>query len=443
MSHEEKVAAIAAEVRERIAHGEPVHIFKGGVHHFVPLPGDARFRGRPIDVSSLNRILEIDSARQTCTAEPGVTFAELVRATLEHGLLPAVVPELEGITVGGAVAGCSVESMSFVHGGFHDGCIEYELVTGAGEILTVAPDRDPLLFEMVHGSYGTLAILTRLKFKLVPAKRYVHMEYERHPSAEKFAEAMLRHVQARDVDFIDGIVHGPDAYVLCKGRFAETAPYVSNYRWLDIYYQSTRTRSEDYLSTFDYCFRYDTEAHWLSRTVPPLQWKPVRFLVGKLFLGSTNLIRWSGLLEPLLGLKKRPDVVVDVFIPSPRFLEFCHWYEREFAYWPLWLVPYRIPRPYAWIDAKHAAGFGDELFIDCAVYGKPNSGADDASHVLEKKTYELGGIKTLISRNHHTREQFWQVYNRENYDAAKLRLDPRGVFPALYDKFHRGEPQAI
>src|ERR1051325_3790898 len=171
MSHEEKVAAIAAEVRERVAHGEPVHIFKGGVHHFVPLPGDARFRGRPIDVSSLNRILEIDSARQTCTAEPGVTFAELVRATLEHGLLPAVVPELEGITVGGAVAGCSVESMSFVHGGFHDGCIEYELVTGAGEILTVAPDRDPLLFEMVHGSYGTLAILTRLKFKLVPAKR--------------------------------------------------------------------------------------------------------------------------------------------------------------------------------------------------------------------------------------------------------------------------------
>src|SRR5690348_8462982 len=182
MTHEEKVAAIAAEVRARVDRGEPVHIYKGGVHHFVPLPGDARFSGRPIDVSSLNDILSIDAEKRLCVAEPGVTFAQLVAATLAHGLLPAVVPELEGITVGGAVAGCSVESMSFVQGGFHDGCIEYELISGAGELLTVTPEREPLLFQMVHGSYGTLAILTRLTFKLVPAKRFVHLEYVKLPS---------------------------------------------------------------------------------------------------------------------------------------------------------------------------------------------------------------------------------------------------------------------
>src|SRR6185503_19422246 len=105
-SHDEKVAAIAAEVRARVESGEPVHIYKGGVHHFVPLPGDARFGGRPIDVSSLNHVLSIDVEKRLCVAEPGVTFAQLVEATLQHGLLPAVVPELEGITVGGAVAGC-------------------------------------------------------------------------------------------------------------------------------------------------------------------------------------------------------------------------------------------------------------------------------------------------------------------------------------------------
>lgn len=436
--HQAKVAAIAADLRDRIARGEPVHIYKGGVHHFVPLPGDARFAGRPIDVSPLDQILHVDPARRLCVAEPGVTFAQLVRATLAHGLLPLVVPELEGITVGGAVAGCSVESMSFVHGGFHDSCVEYELVTGAGEVLTVSPDRDPLLFEMVHGSYGTLAILTRLTFKLLPAKPFVRMEYLKLPSAAEFEREMRRHIEARDADFIDGIVHGPDAYVLCLGRFADEAPYLSSYRWLDIYYRSTATRTEDYLTTEDYCFRYDTEAHWLSRTLPPLEWKPVRLLLGKLVLGSTNLIRWTKRLEPLFGLKKRPDVVVDVFIPSRRFGEFCAWYEKEYSYYPLWLVPYRIPRPYPWIDDAHAARFGDELFIDCAVYGKPNGDpSQDASQVLEEKTYALGGIKTLISRNHHTREHFWQVYNRANYQLAKGRLDPQGVFPQLYDKFHR------
>ena len=51
----------------------------------------------------------------------------------------------------------------------------------------------------------------------------------------------------------------------------------------------TCSRTEDYL------FRYDTECHWLTATVPPLEWKPVRRAVGRWFLGSRNLIT---LVEP-------------------------------------------------------------------------------------------------------------------------------------------------
>src|SRR5688572_4960422 len=143
---------------------------------------------------------------------------------------------------------------------------------------------------------------------------------------------MLARMRLRDYDFIDGIVHGPTEHVLCLGRFVDEAPYTSSYRWLDIFYKSTRTRSEDYLTTIDYCFRYDTECHWLTRTMPPLEWKVVRFLIGKLVLGSTNLIKWSKRLAPLLGLKKRPEVVVDVFIPSRNYLAFSEWYERDFQF---------------------------------------------------------------------------------------------------------------
>ena len=58
-----------------------------------------------------------------------MTFVDLVAATLRHGLVPIVVPELKTITIGGAVAGCSIESMSFRYGGFHDTCLEYEVIT--------------------------------------------------------------------------------------------------------------------------------------------------------------------------------------------------------------------------------------------------------------------------------------------------------------------------
>jgi FAD/FMN-containing dehydrogenase len=330
--------------------------------------------------------------------------------------------------------------MSFKYGGFHDGCLEYELVTGDGRIVTCSPEKDPLVFGMIHGSYGTLGILTKLVFRLVPAQPFVHLEYRTLKTAQAFHDEMLARCKAGDYDFIDGIVHGPDCWVLCLGKFASTAPYTSSYRWLDIFYQSTRERRDDWLTTEDYCFRYDTECHWLTKTMPPLEWRAIRFLIGKRVLGSTNLIKWSKLLAPLLGLKKRPDVVVDVFIPSKRCGEFYRWYERDFAFWPLWVVPYRIPEKYPWLSKEHAERMDDDLFIDCAVYGKVNDDPRvDHSQTLEEKTFELDGIKTLISRNHYTRERFWQIYHRENYDTVKQRLDPRSVFSNLYEKFHRVE----
>ncbi|HEY7873650.1 MAG TPA: FAD-binding oxidoreductase, partial [Actinomycetota bacterium] len=274
--HERAVSHVAARVRDLVGRGEPVHIDKGGVHHVVPLASDARFRSRPIDISGLDHILSIDASASVCVAEPGVTFSELVRATLSHGLVPAVVPELKEITVGGAVAGCSIESSSFRHGGFHDTALEYEVVTGDGRVITCSRDENPLAFGMIHGSYGTLGILTKLTFRLVPAAPYVRMEYRTYPSAAEFTSAMTEVCQSGSVDFVDGIAHGPDRWVLCLGTFTEQPPYTSDYTWLDIFYKSTVRRSEDYLSTYDYFFRYDTEAHWMTATIPPLQWKPVR-----------------------------------------------------------------------------------------------------------------------------------------------------------------------
>jgi FAD/FMN-containing dehydrogenase len=432
-AHAAKVDAVCAQVR---ALAGPAHVYKGGVHHFVPRPGDGRFRGSAVDVSELDAILEIDVEGRRCVAEPGATFADVARQTLASGLVPKVVPELEGITLGGAVAGCSVESTSFRHGGFHDGCLEYEVVTGSGERRVL--ERGDALFDMLHGSYGTLAILTRITFELVEAKPFVALEYRHHRDFAAFAADLRERCAAGDFDFVDGIVHAPDHLVLCCGRFAGSAPRVSAYRAEGPYYRSTARLQRDWMTTYDYLFRYDPDCHWLARTFPPLEWPPVRRALGRWFLGSENLIRWSERLSRALSLvTRRPDVVVDVFIPLRRFAEFWDWYARELDYWPLWIVPYRVDEPYPWIESSRAAGIAGELMIDCAVYGKRNNArAVDWSQALEARTYELGGIKTLISRNHHTREQFWSVYDRGRWGAAKAELDPGGAFADLYDKFH-------
>jgi FAD/FMN-containing dehydrogenase len=431
--HADKVAALAAQVKA--LRGQTVHLDKGGVHHFVPLPGDARFRGPKLDLTAFREVLAIDPAARVATVEPGVTFAALVEKTLAHGLVPGVVPELTGITVGGAVAGCSVESMSYRVGGFHDTCLSYEVVTGEGEVVRLTPEGDPLAFGMIHGSYGTLGVLTRVTCRLYPAKPYVKLTYVTFPTVETFEAEVRERIAAADHDFVDGIIHGPGRFVVCLGQFVSEAPYLSSYRRLHIYYKSTAARAEDYLTTADYFFRYDTECHWLSRTVPPLEWKLVRWALGGVFLGSENLIRWSGRLAPLLGLKRRPDVVVDLFLPGKRFAEFYRWYEESVRYFPLWVVPYRMPSAYAWLSPAQVARMDGDLFFDCAIYGKPNGDpATDWSEELERKTFELGGIKTLISRNHYSPERFWDVYHRDNYERMKARFDPGGLWKGVYDK---------
>jgi FAD/FMN-containing dehydrogenase len=438
--HSERIARVVENVRARAANPDgPVSLGKSAVSHFVPNPNDPRHKDRKLDVRALREIISIDAEQRRCVAEPGVTFRDLVARTLEVGLVPKLVPELETITIGGAVSGCSVEGMSYKYGGFHDSCLEYEVVTATGEVLRCSREREPLLFDMLHGSYGTLGILTELTFELVPAKQHVRMEYRKATTFDAFEADLKAAMTDPGVDFVDAILHGPEELVLCVGRFADLPEGVkpSSYRFLDIFYKSTRTRTEDWLTTIDYFFRYDTECHWLTRNLPLMETKVARLLLGKLLLGSTNLITWSKRLRPILRLDKHPDVVVDVFIPDLRLREFFDWYKGAFDYWPLWIVPYRMAKPYPWISDVHAKRAGSDMFIDCAVYGKRNNvKGKDFSLMLEEKTYELGGIKTLISKNHYTREKFWEIYSRDRWEEVKRRTDPKGMFRDLYEKFN-------
>ncbi len=434
--HTEKLHQISKEIRSRISDGNPIKIVKGSVPHFVPNPYDKSDKQPKIDIKNLNQILKIDVERQICIAEPGVTFSDLVAATLPHGLIPYTVPELKEITLGGAISGCSLESMSYRYGGFHDSCLEYEIITGTGKILRCSPEEHPDIFNMIHGSYGTLGILTKVMFKLLPAKPYVHMVYRTFSDFDSYWSFMKDHCDRGDVDFIDGIIHSPTSLVACLGTMVDEAPNVSSYQWLNIYYKSTLTKREDYLSTSDYLFRYDTECHWLTKTVPLMETKPARLALGKMVLGSTNLIKWSKRLKNIMKIKRRPEVVVDVFIPEKRIKDFYEWYIEYYQFYPLWIVPYRAPEIYPWINREYAKGMSDGFFVDCAVYGKKNNDRNvDYSETLEKKTIELGGIKTLISRNHFTKEEFWNVYDRDNYEAVKKQTDPKGLFKDLFEKF--------
>jgi FAD/FMN-containing dehydrogenase len=426
--HELRVARIAEQLRTRRSTA-PLSLLKKAVSHQVPKRGDAKYVDERLDISDLDEILSIDRERRTCVAESGVTFVDLVAATLRHGLCPLVVPELKTITVGGAVSGCSIESASFKYGGFHDTCLAYEVIAATGEVLVCTPENHhQLLFQMMHGTFGTLGILSKLVFKLVPAEPFVRVDYERFGSFADFHRALGRHAAAQEADFIDGMVHAPDHLVLALGRFVRTAPYVSRYDWTKVYYQSTRARRQDFLTTEGYFFRYDRGV----TNVHPKTWLG-RLLLGRLF-GSSQLLRLAEKANRLLR-KRRPAVTLDVFLPYSRVLDFLEWHTGELGHFPLWCVPYARVRDYPWLADRFYRDLPDTLFVDFAIYGmkQPPDGRN-YYRLLEEKLFELGGMKTLISHNYYAEEEFWRTWNRPNYQRAKAVADPHNVFRDLYAK---------
>lgn len=432
MNHEEAVEIIAEQLKSRPRHSR-VSLVRKGISHKVPNAHGVDDSTHKIYVGELNRILDIDSKNLVCTAESGGTFSDVVKATLRHGLVPYTVPELKTITIGGAVSGCSVESMSYKYGGFHDSCLEYEVVTAKGEIMTCTPAKNAELFNMLHGSFGTLGIITKIKFKLHPAKPYVKLRHVKYENFEDYQKAIQQEYEQKNYDFMDGIIHSPDHFTLCLGRFTDKAPYTSNYEGMKIYYKSTRERTGDFMKTYDYFFRYDTECHWISRNFG-LENPILRFIFGRWFLSSTKMIKTAKKLR-FIFKNLKPDMIVDVFVPMSGFKNFYEFYAKEFDYFPLWIVPYRISKRYDWINEKFMKDVQDELFIDCAIYGLRQK-KRDYYKLMDEKLLELKGLKTLISHNSYTSETFWKIYNKEKYDRAKQISDPENIFKDLYQKTH-------
>jgi len=426
-THEQKVSRIVNQLKERKS-TTPVSFKKKAVSHEVPKPEDKRHLDEKIDISDLNEIIHIDPDKRICIAEPGVTFVDLVDMTMKYGLVPIIVPELKTITIGGAVAGCSLESMSYKYGGFHDTCLEYEIITATGDVIISTPDnKHSLVFQMVNGTFGTLGIISKLKFKLIPAKPFVKVIYESYTNLEDYKSAIWSHYIGKDVDFMDGIIHSPKEYVLSLGNFVNEAPYTHNYDWMRIYYLSTKKRKEDYLKTQDYFFRYD-------RGVTNVSFKSFlgRLIFGKL-VNSTNVLKIFEKFRSFIPADKIP-VTLDMFIPFSRSSDFFRWYNKEINFYPLWCVPYKKGRRYEWLSPNLFKQTHDNLFLDIAIYGMKKRRDMNYYKILEDGIMKVGGFKPLISTNYYSESDFWKIWNKENYYEVKRKTDPNNIFRDLYTK---------
>ncbi|HEY6827142.1 MAG TPA: FAD-binding oxidoreductase [Gemmatimonadaceae bacterium] len=441
-SYTEKSAQLLADLAAtRSANGAAVGLAKRTSNLFR----ERADRPRPrLDLSHFNCPLRVDRAAGVVEAEGMTTFEDLADATLAEGAMPAVVPQLKSITLGGAVAGVGIEATSFRQGLVHDTITAMDILTGDGRIVSCTSDNEHRdLFHGFANSYGTLGYALKLTARTVPVKRYVRVDHGAFAASSTFFDAVAKACRDGTADFVDGVVFDRGALILSCGRFVDDAPYLSDYTYEHIYYRSLRERRVDYLTTRDYLWRWDTDWFWCSKNVGA-QNPLLRRLFGRRHLNSVTyhkIMRWNarfrimGTINRLRGAHTEA-VIQDVDIPIGHAAEFLDFLHAEVGLLPIWICPIRPPDPateatlYPLPKETLAINFG---FWDTVTSHEPRP-PGEVNRKIERKVTELGGVKSLYSDSYFTQDEFWSIYDRAAYSALKQRYDPGNRLGDLYAK---------
>lgn len=134
----------------------------------VPLKG-----GVILDLSRMNRILELDRDTMTATVEPGILLQDFQAYVEEQGLFYPPDPGEKASSIGGNISTNAGGMRAVKYGVTRDYVRALTVVLPTGEVVefggkTVKNSSGYSLLNLMIGSEGTLGVITRAVLKLVP-----------------------------------------------------------------------------------------------------------------------------------------------------------------------------------------------------------------------------------------------------------------------------------
>ena len=170
--------------------------------------------GVVVSLERMNRILEIDEANLIAVVEPNVVTGDLQDAVEQVGLFyPPDPASLRQSVIGGNVAECAGGPRAFKYGTTKRYVLGLEAVLPTGEVIhtggkTVKNVVGYDLTQLLVGSEGTLAIITKIILRLVPKPPAQVTLRATFPDVESSAAAVVNIIRARVVpaalELIDG-----------------------------------------------------------------------------------------------------------------------------------------------------------------------------------------------------------------------------------------------
>lgn len=447
-THNKAVDAIRSQVRRFYDTKTPFRVYHGSTNSTRHAHFD---QDTIVDVSGLHNILSIDAKNMRAIVEPNVPMDLLVHSTLKAGLLPPVVMEFPGITVGGGFVGTAGESSSFKHGFFDRTVVSAEVVLADGAVVTASDTANKELFEGLRGSFGTLGVLTLVELRLIRARAYVELTYHPTSSIDGAMAKLQEETRKAETDYVDGILFAKNLGVIVTGRLTDSTPSTDLpmcrfsqpwNEWFWIHAKSLASKpapTTELVPVQDYLFRYDRGAFWTGMYAFKYFMIPFTWLTRVLL----DYFMHTRIMYHALHASGHTDryIIQDVAFPAPNARPFVKWIDRVLGLYPLWLCPLRKD---ARSSMGHARGYafreedgayqGD--YINIGVWGPyPSSEIEYVrmNRALEDKVSQLGGLKWLYSRVFYTEDEWWRIYDKEEYNKLREKYHALSL-PNIWDK---------
>lgn len=190
--------------------------------------------GIVLSLEKMNRILEIDKDNLMVTVEPGVITGDLHRAVEAEGLFyPPDPASLDSCTLGGNVAEGAGGPRAVKYGTTKDYVCGLEAVLPSGDVVQMGGKlvknvTGYSLLQLLVGSEGTLAVVTKIILRLLPLPAHqvdLLVPFDGFQAAADLVSAIIaRRIVPTAIEFMEqDVVHACQRYLDKKLPYADAA----------------------------------------------------------------------------------------------------------------------------------------------------------------------------------------------------------------------------